>query len=100
MVCIYSVFSVTTNNFTISFLENIKEKLEIIRSVYPEWSSINICAPLLQYSKVEIIKNLRLWEEEGIGYKHRSRFHFLAEALEVLTNFPLLSIIFYCFHLI
>ncbi len=91
MVCIYIVFNVTTYNITSFILENIKEKLEIIRTVYPEWDDINMYTSLLQFSKVEITKYLRLWKEEAVGLDQRSRFHFLAEALEVLIYFPLSS---------
>ena len=42
---------------------------------------------LLQYSKVEITKYLRLWKEEAAGLKHSSRFHFMAETLEVQIYF-------------
>jgi len=61
----------------------MEKMLAVINETYPDISDINICAPLLTFPLPKLLTFLNRWPKEANDLDYPSKFHYLADTLEV-----------------
>jgi len=69
--------------FCFIFAAEIDQMLSVINEAYPDISDINICTPLLTFPISKLLHFMKKWPQEAKNLEYPSKFHYMADTLEV-----------------